>query len=56
LKWEEGLSKASEDHANDIGPKGVLSSTGTNGSTMSSRIEKYGQWDISVAENLSSGN
>jgi len=28
---------------------------GSNGSTMSSRIEKYGQWMGTIAENISFG-
>lgn len=49
------LSQAAQDHADDIGPKGISGHTGSNGSSMSSRIEKYGNWESCVGENIDFG-
>lgn len=55
LVWSKGLSRAALDHVNDIGPKGVVSHTGIDGSSPGDRIERYGQWDLSWGENISFG-
>jgi len=47
-----GLYLAAKDHVNDIGPHGLASHEGTDGSRMCDRIEKYGEWQISIAENI----
>jgi len=49
------LSKAAIDHAEDIGPKGICGHTGSNGSSMTDRMNKYGKWDITCGENISFG-
>lgn len=49
------LAQAAQDHADDIGPKGIVGHGGSNGSTMSSRIEKYGDWESTVGENIDFG-
>jgi len=49
----KGLTQAGRDHAYDIGPKGEVSHTGSDGSTMSERMERYGQWNRAIAENIS---
>jgi len=41
MKWSDNLMKACKDHVEDTGPSGATGHTGTDGSTMSSRIEKY---------------
>jgi uncharacterized protein YkwD len=51
-----GLSQAAADHAEDTGPSGALGHTGVDGSTMRRRIERYGDWDIRVGENISYGH
>jgi uncharacterized protein YkwD len=55
LEHNTKLSKAAQDHASDIGSNGIFSHTGSDGSESSERIERYLQWDISCAENISFG-
>ena len=47
-----GLYLAAKDHVKDIGSNGLASHEGTDGSRMCDRIEKYGEWQISIAENI----
>lgn len=56
LQLSVGLSKAAQDHCDDIGPNGGSGHDGTNGSTLDSRMEPYGEWDITVGENIDFGN
>ena len=49
------LTKACRDHADDIGPKGLASHDGSDGSNVSDRIERYGEWDGALAENIEFG-
>lgn len=53
---KKGLSKAAKEHAQDIGKHGMMSHKGTDKSSMSDRVERYGTWDISIAENIEAGN
>lgn len=53
VRLSKGLTQASRDHCYDIGPKGDVSHTGSDGSTMSERMERYGQWNRAIAENIS---
>ena len=46
------LAKAAKDHAIDLGSKGLSSHEGSDGSSISDRIEKYIEWDGAIAENL----
>lgn len=52
---DERLSQACKDHTEDIGPKGVASHEGSNGNSVSDRIEKYCEWDGSCCENIDFG-
>lgn len=56
LEFSEGISKACQDHCDDLGPKGETGHDGTDGSTMEDRIERYGDWDVTVGENIDFGN
>ena len=56
LKLSEGLCKAAQEHADDIGPKGLIDHTGTDKSKCTERIERYCQWTISAAENIDFGS
>lgn len=56
LAASRGLSRAARDHVDDQGPRGRLGHTGSDGSDMTDRIERYGTWDGSVAENISYGS
>ena len=49
------LNKACQDHIKDIGPKGMTGHEGSDGKNISDRIEKYGEWDGDIAENLDFG-
>ena len=40
----EGLSLAAEDHCLDIGPRGAVGHTGSDGSSPSQHAERYGTW------------
>jgi hypothetical protein len=56
LRPEEGLSRAARDHARDQGPRGLLSHTGTDGSTTADRASRYGRWSRRLTENLEFGS
>lgn len=49
------LDKAARDHCLDTGPLGITSHTGSNGESMSMRIEKHGDWSGRIGENLAYG-
>jgi uncharacterized protein YkwD len=53
LRWDASLGKACKEHAEDTGPKGLLSHEGSNGSSVKERIEKYGKIQNCYGENLS---
>ena len=55
LKLSEQINKACQDHIKDIGPKGMTGHEGSDGKNISERIEKYGEWDGDIAENLDFG-
>ena len=48
--WSDILKKAASDHVKDIGPKGLVSSMGSDGSLPTDRISKYGTIDETWAE------
>ena len=56
LGLSEALSRAAADHVDDQGPKGSIGHEGTDGSTMQSRIERYGTWSITISENIDYGS
>ena len=49
------MEKAGADHLKDIGPKGILSHTGSDKSTYKSRIEKHCKWGGSIFEAIDYG-
>jgi uncharacterized protein YkwD len=51
----KGLTFAARDLAQDQGSTETTGHTGNDGSSMSTRIERYGRWDGYVAENISYG-
>ena len=51
----EGMCKSSEDHVNDLGPKGITGHDGTDGSKSSQRIERYVNWGVTCSENITFG-
>jgi uncharacterized protein YkwD len=50
-----GLSRAAADHVRDSGSRGLVSHIGSDGSTFRTRIERYGVWSGSSAENIAYG-
>ncbi len=50
-----GISRAARDHVLDQGPSGGLGHRGNNGSDMSDRVRRYGNWREKIAENISYG-
>ena len=55
LSLNKDISQACKDHINDIGPKGLTTHEGSDGSNIGDRIEKYCEWDGAIAENLDFG-
>ena len=55
LRFNEGLARAARLHARDIGPRGSLEHTGSDGSRPSTRLNRLGTWHGVVAENISAG-
>ena len=49
------MAMACADHVEDTGPQGVTGHTGTDGSAFNERLDRYGQWGSSAAENISYG-
>ena len=49
------MARAAQDHADDIGPKNIAGHSGSDGSSMTSRLEKYGDWESCVGENIDFG-
>ncbi|MDX1654075.1 MAG: CAP domain-containing protein [Candidatus Competibacteraceae bacterium] len=55
LEPSRGLTKAARDHAEDIGFEGLLSHRGSDGSLTPERVNRYGRWLDTVAENIAFG-
>jgi uncharacterized protein YkwD len=51
----EGLSLAAKDHVNDQSKTGRTGHQGSDSSNMRNRIERYGQWQVRIAENIAYG-
>lgn len=52
FQFSAGLSSACKDHCEDIGAKGLASHEGSDRSKMMDRIQRYGTWKVSLAENI----
>ena len=52
LAWSESLYLAARDHAMDQSRSGATGHSGSDGSSMSQRIERYGTWSGTCAENI----
>ncbi len=50
-----GLSKAASDHVKDQSKTGKTGHTGGDRSGMRDRIERYGDWQVRIAENIAYG-
>jgi len=51
----KGLSLAARDHVQDQARTGATGHIGSDGSSMDARLNRYGRWDVSAAENISYG-
>lgn len=56
LEWADGMFRAARDHVRDQGPRGATGHDGSDGSTMDSRIRRYGAWAGTAAENIDYGS
>jgi uncharacterized protein YkwD len=56
LSPKKGLTLAARDHAKDQERTGATGHTGSDGSTMKSRLNRYGKCHISSGENIAYGN
>ncbi len=56
LAVSAGLTRAARDHARDQGPRGATGHDGADGSTPFARMNRYGSWNGSAAENVSYGS
>ena len=52
LQLSQGLSHSAMDHARDSGVRGLTSHTGSDGSTLRERIQRYGTWSGRIGENI----
>ena len=55
IEMDENLCKAARDHAEDTGPKGITGHDGSDGSSMSDRVERYCEWEGGLCENIDYG-
>jgi uncharacterized protein YkwD len=53
LSWNKGLYQAAKAHAEDIGPKGLVTFESSDGTTARDRIEKHGKIGGCFATSLS---
>jgi uncharacterized protein YkwD len=56
LRPSRGMSKAAQDHADDLRKTGRISHAGSDGSQIDDRLSRYGSWRGRIAENIASGN
>lgn len=56
LEWSQSLTLAAQMHADDIGPSGLMTHIGQDGSEPCDRIERFGQWSGHLGENIDYAN
>ena len=52
----KALTKAATDHQKDQSKTGKTGHSGNDGSDLKQRIERYGEWQVRIAENIAYGN
>lgn len=52
----KALSLAASDHQRDQAKTGKTGHSGSDGSNLKERIERYGEWQVRIAENIAYGN
>jgi len=50
-----GMSRASRSHLADIGPRGLTSHIGSDGSDTFKRLDRFGRWQQVAGENMQYG-
>ena len=55
LRFNEGLAQAARQHAQYLGPRGLLTHKSADGGGPAARLDRLGQWQSMVAENISTG-
>jgi uncharacterized protein YkwD len=53
FRLSPGLTKAARDHLQDLIKKDMAGHKGSDGSLPPQRVERYGQWSVTVKENIS---
>jgi hypothetical protein len=56
FEWSQSLTLAAQMHADDIGPSGLMTHIGQDGSEPCDRIEIFAQWSGHLGENIDYGN
>jgi uncharacterized protein YkwD len=56
LSPKKGLALAARDHARDQARTGATGHDGSDHSTVTERINRYGRWDVSAGENIDYGH
>lgn len=55
LTFDERLTKAAQEHADDLGPLGLYTHDSKDGKNVSERIDKYCEWEKACCENIDLG-
>lgn len=55
LTFDDKLSKAAQDHAEEIGPLGLFTHESKEGKNVSERLDKYCEWENACCENIDLG-
>lgn len=56
VEFSLSLSRAAADHVRDTGRRGLTGHRGSDGSSVSDRIERYGSWSGHIGENIVYGS
>jgi uncharacterized protein YkwD len=56
LTLSRGLTSAARDHLRDQSLADTVSHTGSDGSTLAERVNRYGAWEVGLGENIAYGS